>query len=116
MTDTRLYRIVVDSYRIVVDSWPTRDNTPIDQMSDEDKDEWIDWHLCNITDRPEWLSENATLNEEYLTDYYMYRPAFSRRTYISKSSANRRMKDMREYGVVCHVDVSEPVVWKEDNE
>ena len=109
MTDTRLYRIVVES-------WPTRNNTPLNQMSDEDKEEWIDWHLCNITDRPEWLPEGATLNEEYLTDYHMYWPAFSRRTYQSKSTANRRVKDMREYGVVCHLEESCVIVWKEHNE
>jgi hypothetical protein len=100
-------------FRVIVDKWPTPDGMPFDEQD-------IDW--C---ERPDWMPETAPLDEWYRSGGHEYvngrdvgpdweetiAPSWRRWKWWSKSSAYKRVRELKLYGVKAHIETG-TVNWK----
>ncbi|KDQ01723.1 hypothetical protein EN35_20125 [Rhodococcus qingshengii] len=100
-------------FRVIVDKWPTPDGMPFDEQD-------IDW--C---ERPDWMPETAPLDEWYRSGGHHYQdgrdmgpdweetiaPSWRRWKWWSKSSAYKRVRELKLYGVKAHIETG-TVNWK----
>ena len=122
-------------HRLVIDSWPTPDGQP---FSAQDEDMWAEAveHWAGNFDAawPSWLPESLDITEWLPTDgsyghqewpaktgspigeyddLVMNVPRVPRRMhYFSKSAAQKVLAVLAEWGVIGHIESSEPIVWR----
>jgi hypothetical protein len=118
-------------YKLVIESWPTPDGRP---FRDIDDDVWLSAadHWCGNfnSEWPAWLPEGLDLSERIPPDdsYGAWVPPAGywvggsntilvvpdvpqRKHYFSRAAAQRKLDSYVEWGVVGHIETSEPIAW-----
>lgn len=117
-------------HRLIIDSWPTPDGRP---FRDVDVEVWrsaTDKWVGGDGEWPDWLPEGLDLGNRIPIDgepvdlaqggYWVGGSNLvvivpdvpRRRHYFSKSSAQRVLNLLVEWGCTGHIDYSEPIVWE----
>lgn len=113
-------------YRIVVDSWPTPDGKPFTEQPstfwDDLEDAFYNPGGGNVL--PPGFNDVWPPIEDHLhsmgrdwetghEEERLFPPAFKRRQYLVRPAAINQLKRMTDWGVVAHLERSEPVQWEQ---
>ncbi|TFD47586.1 hypothetical protein E3T46_17495 [Cryobacterium sp. Hh11] len=121
-------------HRLVIDSWPTPDGKPFKDQPEEVWQAAVDHYLVNEGGEwPSWLPESLDITEwmpdegEYGNQQWPVKRGdpigaygelimtvprtLFRKHYFNKSAAQKVMAELVEWGVVGHIESSEPVEW-----
>ena len=120
-------------HRLVIDSWPTPDGKPfvdqpeevwqaaVDHWAGNEGGTWPSW-LPESLDITEWLPTedeyrgSPVKNGDAIGGFYerlmnVPRPPLRKHFFI-KSAAQKVLAELVEWGVIGHIESSEPIVWR----
>jgi len=98
-------------FRVVVDSWPTPDGAPFDEQEwDWDTDERAEW-MPETAPLEQWMAGGGYDRETGYADCHLIAPRWRRWKWWSKSSAYKRVRELKLYGVKAHIETG-TVNWK----
>ncbi|MFC5930889.1 hypothetical protein D6T64_11910 [Cryobacterium melibiosiphilum] len=123
-------------HRLVIDSWPTPDGKPFKDQPEEVWQAAVE-HYCGGGEGawPSWLPESLDITEwmpdegdygtqlpektgdpigEYSELVMVVPRAPRRKFYFVESAAQKVLADLAEWGVVGHIETSNPVEWPTD--